>query len=101
MSTSYQPTDEFVELLVAVTEGELDAARQLRLSELLCDDESARAYYVDYISMHAMLDLRHLGTPPVEMPLESSTELVSKPASNWTAWIGFAIAASLLSIELL
>lgn len=96
MRSGYQPSNEFVELLVAVTESELDATQHERLSEILRDDEAARDYYVDYISMHAMLDLRHHGTPPVDVALEATSELVSKPPSNWSVWLGFAIAASVL-----
>lgn len=98
MSTGYQPTNEFVELLVALTEGELDDAQQLRLSEIICDNKPAREYYVDYISIHAMLDLRHHGPPPVDVPLETTSGLVSQPHSNWSLWIGFAIALSVLVV---
>ena len=96
MSESYQPSPEFTDLLVAVTEGDLDVEQQSRLNQLICEDESARDYYVDYVSLHAMLELRHHPAPAVSLPLGPNTELVSKRDSNWLAWIGFAVAASLL-----
>lgn len=96
MSDNFQPTPEFTDLLVAVTEGDLDVEQQSRLNQIVCADEAARNYYVDYISLHAMLELRHHPAPAVDLPLGPGAELVTKRESNWSTFIGFAIAASLL-----
>ncbi len=96
MTDSYQPSPEFIQLLVSATEGELNAAQRDELNEIIRDDEPARQYYVEYMSMHAMLELQHHGTPQVEMPLETSRELLPKQQTSWSPFIAFAIAASLL-----
>lgn len=96
MTDSYLPSPEFIRLLVAATEGELDAAQRDLLNEIVRDDEAAREYYVEYLSIHAMLEVKHQGTPQFEMPLEKTRELIPKQASGWSPFIAFAIAASLL-----
>ncbi|MBC8354904.1 MAG: FecR domain-containing protein [Planctomycetes bacterium] len=96
MTEQFQPSLEFIELLVAVTEGDLDAAQRDELNEIINNDAGSREYYVEYVSLHAMLELQHHRTPTVEMPLESTRELLPTQQSNWTPFISFAIAASLL-----
>ena len=45
-----------------------------------------------------MLELQHHGTPPVDMPLETSRELLPKQQSNWYGFIAFAVATSVLFV---
>lgn len=98
MTSQFQPSSEFVELLVAVTEGDLDFAQRAELNEIINNDEASREYYIEYVSLHAMLELQHQGMPAIEMPLETSRELLPQQRSSWTPFVAFAIAASLLFV---
>ena len=69
MSQDYEPSAELHQLLQATAEGELDEASSVRLGEIVRQDAKARAFYVDYMSVHALLGWRHGAVPPLEMPL--------------------------------
>lgn len=96
VTEQFQPSAEFVELLVAATEGDLDAAQRGALNDIIRGDQSARNYYVEYVSLHAMLEVQHHGTPPVDMLLETHRELLPKQRNNWSASMAFAVAAAVL-----
>ena len=68
MNADYEPSAELADLLVTLTEGDLDESQRARLNELMSEDQAARDYYVSYMSTHAMLEFRHQGPPVLELP---------------------------------
>ena len=61
--------DELGDLCQAAVDGGLDDAGQRRLNELVCSDDEACAFYVDYLEVHALLAWRHGAVEPLELPL--------------------------------
>lgn len=101
MNTEYQPSEEIVELLTAVTEGSLDDSQSARLNEMIAADQRVRDYYVDYMSVHAMLDWRHGGVHVLDIPLrETGATILAVPAK--TSWWGTAavVASVLIAVGL-
>ncbi len=95
MSGSYQPSPEFHQWLTAAAEGNLDEQAAAQMGQVLRSDPAARAYYVDYMSVHALLHWRHGAVPPLEMPLAApaTAQYQTKFAAMWPA---LAVAALVL-----
>jgi ferric-dicitrate binding protein FerR (iron transport regulator) len=96
---NYEPSAEFSDLLVGLTEGDLDTTQRAKLNEIMSADEQARDYYVRYISTHAMLEFRHQGPPVLDLPLVVEGEgLIPRRKASSSTWFGFVVAASILLV---
>ena len=97
MNANYEPSAELADLLVMLTEGELDEPQRARLNAIMSEDPAARDHYVSYMSTHAMLEFRHQGPPVLELPaLDPEEGLIPRQRGSSSTWIGIAVAASIL-----
>jgi hypothetical protein len=55
------PTPDLIELVGRLADDQLDGEARTRLLQLLREDPSARAYYLDYMELHAQLYWKHSG----------------------------------------
>lgn len=93
MTTDYQASPELNELVAAAAEGALDERELARLNALL-RDERARAFYIDYMEVHALLQWRHGGVEPLQLPLAAPAALDQRRSAPAAArYAGFAAAA--------
>jgi hypothetical protein len=93
----FEPTPELHELLSAAAEGQLGEAQAQRLNQWVRDDASVRAYCVDYMATHALLNWRHGGVPPLELPIAPHQVPVvpsSSPEGRW--WPALAMTAGII-----
>jgi len=90
---SYKPSKELNRLCSAAAEGCLDSAGAARLNALVRNDDQARRFYVDYLEVHALLQWRHGGVEPLELPLAGVA--VKEPPRRRAryAWAGVAAVA--------
>lgn len=95
MSGDYQPTPEFHQWLTAAAEGNLDEQAAAEMGQVLRSDPAARAYYVDYMSVHALLQWRHGAVPPLEMPLAAPASVQPQRKTVYM-WPALAVAAVVL-----
>ncbi len=95
MSTEFQPSDEFAKLLAQLVENHLDADGARRLNEIVADDPSACDFYVDYVSVHAMLDWRHGRVPVLEIPIAEPEAVRPRPFP----WIPVIVANLLVALS--
>jgi ferric-dicitrate binding protein FerR (iron transport regulator) len=72
-----QPSQEMSDLCSAAADGQLTPTQTERLNELVRDDPQARRFYVDYLEVHALLQWRHGGVEPLEIPLASARPQVA------------------------
>lgn len=96
MSHDYRPTPELQQLLTAAAEGQLDDTQAQKLGEILRDDEAARKFFADYMQVHALLNWRYGGVPPLEMPLVARNDATAPPRRRARYVAGAAMAACLL-----
>ncbi len=92
MTSEYQPSPELDELVAAATEGALDDGAAARLNAMLQSDADARAFYVDYIEVHALLHWRHGTVEPLELPLAAPAS--TAPPLGAAPYIRTAMAAA-------
>jgi ferric-dicitrate binding protein FerR (iron transport regulator) len=98
--TDFEPTTELHALLSAAAVSQLDDALARRLNELVRSDADARACYVQYMATHALLNWRHGGVPPLEMPLApgEAAVLASPPATASRWWPAWAATAGIIAL---
>ncbi len=89
-------------LLSSLFEGELSAEQQRSLEALMKTDAKARALYLDYCEMHALLQWEH-GVLGAEKNLltAASPRIVAHKSSVWRLWLPLAAAALVAAALLL
>ena len=87
MNPSHQPTPELRDLVDRCLDGSLDDLSRFRLEQLLRDQPSALAYYMEMAGNEALLAAR-LGA--------TSTHSITRPLPKRSVWLPLAAAVALL-----
>ena len=97
--------EELIALLVTLTEGRITPDQAGRLERLITSDESLQEFYVEYMSVHAMLQWQAGSVPTMSTPeqLESfDFEALKGPPTSSPkrrlkfSWSKLAVAASVI-----
>lgn len=72
----YEPDEELAELLKAISDGTLSPKQHFRLESLLQSDPEARAIYLRYVNVDALLSWRYAPVPEPPTAFENSVDAV-------------------------
>lgn len=86
------------ELLTVAAEGTLSDADAGELARTLRGDRAMCELYADYMSIHALLNWRHGGVLPLEIPLAADVTPSAAPLSKIRRWGMWAMVASLAAV---
>lgn len=96
MTDAYQPPEDLARLLTRVVERPLGPEGRQRLHAALGDDRDARAYFVRYVALHAMLENKFGDEAVLEVPVEAPELLVARTPNIRLRYVISGIAAALL-----
>lgn len=97
MTGHHQPSEELRELLAAFADERLTEEQERRLAELLCEDQSARAYYLDYVSLITTLQWEFAEAATTSESLPES----GRPRRRAPLWLWAPVLAASLVVALL